>query len=359
MPKTPGANLTTIVREALDSVVTPSVRNAILDRALRAARRPQLPTDTEELDAFVQGPLHDTLLATLGSELGASVAAELTRVIAAARVSATQAEKRKVETVRPRRSMSRPKQAAAERTSRSTMPSRQFPANEPKTGLVPTGGTPREPGWLERQRRAVAPTLPATERVIPVKETPGTEAERRKAQTPPAPDESNTKGSTTRTAPSPQRPAVPQPTSTDYPRGTAAALGVIGTTSLKPTASARPTIFVATTDATLHGFFQAWLDLRAAVEPVSSATALMTRVSEIGSTRAVVVLDGRNPSIRPLSLAALGEELPPETKVVLWGVPTHVHAKMCSVSVLAERWLVYAGQTTPDELVAECARILG
>src|SRR5688572_11062188 len=102
MPKNPGANITSAVRETLDSVVTPSVRNAILDRALRTARRAQLPTEPRELDAFVQGPLHDTLVSSLGQQLGESVAAELERLVAVAGGRATPVPApRAKETVRP------------------------------------------------------------------------------------------------------------------------------------------------------------------------------------------------------------------------------------------------------------------
>jgi len=339
MAKQPGANITAVVREALDSVVTPSVRNAILDRALRAARRAQLPTEAQELDAFVHGPLHDTLLSSLGPELGSSVAVELERAVAAAK----QAErppppKVKAETVRPQRSPTRSKLAAT-RASRSTMPSREFPAPEPEDSLPPGSAAVRDHQWADKQRRGIAPTLPATQRVIPVKGSvePSAGARRKEA------------GSG----------APVHPRSDDYPRGTAAVLGVIGTSSVQPTASARPAVFIATTDTALLRFFQAWLDLRASVEPAPNASSLLIRLTEVAGTRAVVVLDGKSPSIRALTLAALAEELPEEASVVLWGVPTHVHARMCSITSLAEKWLVCAGHATPDEVVAECARLIG
>jgi hypothetical protein len=37
----------------------------------------------------------------------------------------------------------------------------------------------------------------------------------------------------------------------------------------------------------------------------------------------------------------------------------HVHARMCGISAVTERWLVCGGSSTPDEVVAECAKILG
>jgi hypothetical protein len=73
----------------------------------------------------------------------------------------------------------------------------------------------------------------------------------------------------------------------------------------------------------------------------------------------VVVLDGKNPGIRPLTLAALAEELPDGVNVVLWGVQMHVHARMCGISAVTESWLVCGGSSTADQVVAECGKLLG
>jgi hypothetical protein len=338
MARNPGGNITAAVREALDSVVKPSVRNAILDRALRAARRAQIPTDTVELEAFVQGPLHTTLLASLGPQLGASVAGELERIVLAAKQASTPpGEKQKAQTVRPRRSITRSKLPSADRGTRSTMPSRQFPTQAPGVVSLPPGSAvPRDQRWAEKQRRGIAPTLPATARVVAV------------SGSPPLPGDHGSVPA-----------GVAQPTSTDFPRGTAEVLGVIGTTSVQPTESARPTVLVLSTDTALLRFFQAWLDLRASVEAVMTSTTLLTKLFDPKRARTVIVLDGKNPSLRPLTLAALAEELPAGAKVLLWGVPTHLHARMRNVSTEVERWLVYAGHTTMYEVVAECAKVLG
>src|SRR3954463_9047710 len=86
MAKNPGGSkIVNAVRETLDSVVTPSVRDTILARALAAASRTELPTEPRELDDFLYGALQDTLVKALGPELGLSVSSELERITAAAR----------------------------------------------------------------------------------------------------------------------------------------------------------------------------------------------------------------------------------------------------------------------------------
>jgi hypothetical protein len=338
MPKNSGANITTAVRETLDSVVTPSVRNAILDRALRAARRAQLPTEPRELDAFVQGPLHDTLVSSLGPQLGESVAAEIERIVGVTDRAATPVPHSKQDTVRPGRPGSKPKMPVAVAPSRSTMPSRDFTG---RSELPPGSAVTRDKNWADRERRYLAPTLPVMKRVVPP----------RKGSNPRVPQASRA---------GTQPPRAPSlPTSADYPRGTAKALGVIGTRSLTPKeGGVEPVVLVVSSDPELVRSFQGWLEHRATVEPIAGASTLLARLPTV-ETRAVVLLDGKNPGIRPLTLAALAEEFPKGVEVVLWGVPTHVHARMCGISAAAERWLVCGGSSTPDEVVAECARILG
>jgi hypothetical protein len=328
-----GRNIVSAVRETLDSVVSPSVRDTILARALAEGHRKELPTEPEELDEFVQGPLHDSLVRSLGPELGMSVASELERIVTLASKDAAARSSRRPESQRPPR---RPSQSLSlkdlpptnpnpkRRVSRSTMPSRE--ATPPATlRPAPSMRAPHDEDWLAQQRRGVAPTMPAARR-----------------------------------APAAETSTVPphgSPSSDDYPAGTAKALGVLG--SIEPRPSGRPIVLVASTNVELLRSFQGWLDQRSSVEVVSSAVGLLKRLSETNASRAVVVLDGRHPSLRPLTLAALAEELPGHTKILLWGVPPHVHARMCSVASAAEKWLVAAGDTTSEEIVARCARLVG
>jgi hypothetical protein len=332
MAKTPGGrNIVSAVRETLDSVVTPSVRDTILARALAAAKRDEVPTAPGELEEFLQGALHDTLIKALGPELGVSVASELERITAVARKLTPAPEvprREQADTVRPG---ARPRAAPtnAPRKPRSTLPS---PEVVPETGVVRP-----DPRRSEKARRAMAPTLPAGRRVHAAEPV-----------APPAPREKSIHAK-----------GAPLPLSADYPRGVAKALGVIGTASVEPGPGRRPTVLLASTDPELVRLFQAWLDMRALVEETSGAKQLVMRLAELGGQRAVIVLDGKHPGVRPLTLAALADELPAGATVILWGVQPHLHARMCSISALAEKWTVYSGDATSSEVVSECAKIFG
>lgn len=322
MAKPGGRNIASAVKETLDSVVSPSVRDAILSRALNAGRMTQVPTDADALGDFVAGPLHDSLVQSLGPELGVSVTTELERVVA---LAAPQA-------VRPGRAESAPPArkpstkfgaVGSRRPSRSTMPSRDF--------LPPGSVVSKDKRWAETEARGISPTMPA-----------------QRAQD----DEIVGEGRS-------RRSGAGQPVSADFPVGTATALGVIGTASVEPSSGGRPLVYVASTDPELLRVFQAWLDMRAKVEAVKNMRELVVRLMASDASRVVVVLDGKNPAIRPLALAALAEEMNPSTQVLLWGVAPHLHAKMRNVSVATEKWLVYGADATTNELVARCAKIVG
>ncbi|HEX6278304.1 MAG TPA: hypothetical protein VFZ53_34900 [Polyangiaceae bacterium] len=306
-------------------MVSPSVRDAILARALAAGRVQQVPNDAEALGDFVQGPLHDSLVHSLGPELGVSVTNELERIIAIAapHAAAKEREPRPVEPVR-KPSTKLNAVGASRRPSRSTMPSRDF--------LSPGSAVAKDAQWAEGELRAISPTVPAgrTRQGEIVGEGRGA-----------------------------RRGGLGQPVSADFPAGTASALGVIGTASVEPSADGRPLVLVASTDAELLRVFNVWLAQRAHVEPVSGVRDLVVRVGGGGAPRVVVVLDGKNPSIRPLALAALAEELGDTFHVLLWGVAQHVHAKMRNVSAATEKWLVYGIEASPNDLAARCIKIVG
>jgi hypothetical protein len=326
-----GKNIASAVRETLDSVMSPSVRDAILARALAAGRMVQVPADAAALGEFVQGPLHESLVHSLGPALGVSVTTELERIVA---LAASHAPRQ----ASPQRDLSSPAAPAARKTStkmgavtgtrrpsRSTMPSRDF--------LPPGSVVSKDKGWADAELKGISPTVPVARGEAIVGEP--------------------------RRGPASRRGAPLQPVSADFPAGTATALGVIGTASVEPSSGGRPLVYVASTDPELLRVFQAWLDMRARVEAVAGVRELVAKLDANDAARVVVVLDGKNPAIRPLALAALAEDLNEQTQVLLWGVQPHLHARMRNVSVATEKWFVYGADATTNELVARCAKIVG
>src|SRR5688500_16117762 len=72
------------LRETLDSIVSPELRDRIIRSALQSAAMSQLPTHPSLFRQFLDGPMRESVLRTLGAELGGSVMNELSSVALAA-----------------------------------------------------------------------------------------------------------------------------------------------------------------------------------------------------------------------------------------------------------------------------------
>lgn len=321
------------VREALDSVVAPNVREALLQEALSRSFESELPTDPERLRTFVAGPLKSSLVRVLGDELGESVVVELDRLATIASVSPGERRTRSGNLrapVHPRRvtpthrsatpthrssaSLLRrsatPRPAAVRAISRSSPP----PASQPPAARE--SARPSQPSLI----RAHAPTIPVGKR-------------------------------TAQTAPSP-------PASMDYPRGTAAAFGIGGTVVSSAPTRRLPFVLVATLDLNLVRKLAAWLDPRAAVVRVRSAASLLHDLENAADAPSVIVLDCAQPSIRPVALAALADDLPATTKVVLWGATTEIEEHVRRVLPAASRWISVSGAALAKDVAARCAELV-
>lgn len=291
------------VRETLDSVVSPSVRDGILKSALASANLPEVPRTAAEFEDFLGGPLSSALVQSLGDEFGHAVTSELQRIAVIAKA-----------TVPP--VASGPRDPREKGDTRTTMRSRY-----------------RLDEDAERSPRAAL----ARQVLVPLDGKKLNEDQRR-APTDPAPP--------------------PLPDSTEYPAGTAKALGVMGTVSVNPSSQGLPLVFVASTDTDLLRCFEAWLQMRATVNPAPGVVPLLQGLELASHRRVVILLDCRNPSIRPTTLAAIAEELRPSTSVMLWGATAALTARLRAITPMTDQWLSFEGSATTNELVAKCAALV-
>lgn len=151
-------------------------------------------------------------------------------------------------------------------------------------------------------------------------------------------------------------PRALPPSSAQHPRGTAQALGVIGTSQAP--GRPLPLVLVATSDSSLARRFSALLDPRAEVRRVRNAAALVQEISDAGSARSVVVLDCNEPSIRPIALAALADDLPMPTRVIIWGASDEVRSELCLVSERAACFLYTGPESDPRDVADQCAELV-
>jgi hypothetical protein len=344
------------LRETLDSVVSPELRERIIDTALQSSAMMHLPGHPALFRQFLEGPLRESLQRFLGPELGGSVFAELSSMVSSAeRDWAARSSRPGAATGQGRRSSlpapgSAPPMAPAAhlRTPISAF-APGAPADQRPSPTMPSRGdsyrSPVPPRFFELD--------PPDASLAEQHETRRTDSylteeddEQRRAPTQPAPD----------SGPGELYP----PSSKNYPLGTANALGVIGTASVEPAHGRRlPVVLVASNNGDLVRNFGAWLDPRATVQRVRGTLAMLEDLASASDRRLVIVLDARAPSVRPLSLAAIADELPPGTQVLLWGVGADVYSKMLVVSSAVAKWLVCGTESPTAEVVAQCARLVG
>nr|HMR11752.1 hypothetical protein [Polyangiaceae bacterium] len=73
-PQNPAAQL---VRETLDAIVSPDIRDALVARALAEATQSEVPALGQEFLAFIDGPLRHAIEQGLGPALAESLLQEL------------------------------------------------------------------------------------------------------------------------------------------------------------------------------------------------------------------------------------------------------------------------------------------
>ncbi len=301
-----------LICETLDTVVTPSARDAILADALREGQLEVLPTDPEELDRFLGGPLCDALVRGLGPELAVSVLEEL-----------EQLRKRVIEAPGSGRPSRRPQR------STSTPPRRNTPAHRMMAVRRPSQSSPST---------ATPPTPPVPTMIPPPKTS--RPAMPRVGSSPPS------SGTIS-------RPAMPWG-SDEYPSGTVP----VGIESVTEIVAAGAHVLVASTDVVLLQRLTPWLDAHAELMQLVSIRELVRDLEVLAESRVAVLVDCRRPSIRPTAIAALADELPTSVSVILWGPSPEQERAVLAVSPAVGRWTIVRGDVRPKELALRCAEIV-
>jgi hypothetical protein len=317
------------IRETLDAVVAPMVRDALIHDALAVAGLTALPEDNDAIRSFARGSLFAVMEQALGAELAQSVVDEI------------------LVTIHPVT-----EDAAAE--SRS-------PTTPRVPGIPPTRASalPTRPSSPPLLRRSVPPgfaNLASAETAASV---------RSRAASTPFPVR---RGTTPRVSeiPLPAWPTGfnshirPHQTEADPPpsgmtRG--ASVTPPPPTKVRATAVEAPFVLVSTEDASLFQTLSEWFGNRARVCRVRTPTDLVRLLDGASGIRAIVILDGKSPSIRPAALVALLEDLP-TVEVVLCRAAAAIEHVILSASAATERWLIYREPASLDHVAAECLRLV-
>ena len=308
------------VREALDSVVAPGLRDAILGAALAETDGHEIPVDVSGFRAFVRGPLRRAVALAVGEALTGPLMDELERIGCSipptGRPPPPERRSRGVSRSRrpsgPHRSLSPPRFASAPSRRRTSSPVPAVlqstpPFSSATSSELPPPGSPEADALVE-----------ATRDIGSLAELPDLHDYTARVSEPSGPlDESL----------SPMRspfdsgelPFVLEPRG--VPDGAPEeGLGVV---------------VVATRDQRLLRTLKEWLRDRARVVRVSNILDLMHHVA---GRDPLLVIDCNRPSVRPVAVAALAEELPTSTRVILWSPSEDDEQAVSMISPVTASW---------------------
>ncbi len=283
------------LRETLDSVVTPAVRDGLLERALSLAGLDQTPANPPEFAHFLAAPLRLAMSEALGPELSDTLIAELEHL------------------VRP-----------------SFRPGQSAPKPPERTGSKPIGAVTLKKSRVNevdppsQPRHAEQPGLPPMRAPTPLPRTEPTKA----ASSAPA----------------------SSPVSHSYPNGIAETLGLEG--SGAPSSAGRTRIFLATRRDEFQRRFESFLSETTRVSRVDDVLDLVRRL-EGNTERSLLVVDCKQSSLRPIALAALADDMPTNVRVILWGASRSLRTQIAQLAPDAEGWLIVDGEDTDLHLLAK------
>lgn len=387
------------VLETLDSVVAPSVRDALLQVALQGYPEQELPREVDRLRDFANGPLRRALVQGLGAELAETLTEEIGRLLEVAapssgspRRASRSSGKLRAVTTPPRRSSPPPRSLTPPDGS-----PRRSPSPRPATlrslaarGLTPppySGKVSRPPPDDDAPELEVSEVLAdvdfedlpgLTESAPPIDDPladtdgprslgdlfpPSSHAEGYTTQSSPRKLTLGSSSSSTGPAPSSRNPddiKTPPWSSAEYPSAMARSMGMAGALPSSRPGQQRslPHMLVATKDPAMLRRITVWLDPRAAVMRVRSIIDLLHRIEDAAHARSVIVLDCRQPSVRPAALAALAEDLPLSTHVVLVGATPELMKKLADIAPSTSGWLALGSSARPKEIAARCVELV-
>ncbi|MEB2311252.1 MAG: hypothetical protein OZ921_01670 [Sorangiineae bacterium] len=296
------------LRETLDSVVSPTVRDAMLVQALRDASIDEIPSDPRAFRDFSDGPLRQVLERGLGAALADAVLDEIARLTdALGRADPG-----------PKRRSSVSSQLRAVRTSPcSSRPPQRRPSPRPATLRAMEQAMMTPPPW------SGPITKPPAEPLGAGSASGETRIGRIRADA--------------------STPVVPVSVSS-WPASSAPA--------------ELPRVLVLSRDADTVQRLSAWLEPQAVAVPVGGLRRLLDELDGVGRERVAILFDCRSPPIRATALAALADELPAAAQVVLWGASGDLTRALLAISPKTIDWVNCRGDARAKDVAERCSLLV-
>ncbi len=122
---------------------------------------------------------------------------------------------------------------------------------------------------------------------------------------------------------------------------------------------ALPLVLTATSNRDALAALRRYLTNAASVVHVPDLVGLLDALEEPEIVEPVVLIDCHNPTVHISSVAAIGEDLPRGTTVVLWGVDDATWQQLDRERAPACRWVRCSSEATTDDVGSLCSMLLG
>jgi hypothetical protein len=328
------------VREALGTLVSPQLYTQLVARALSSAHLSEIPEQGRGVAHWIQGPLLREVEAAVGADAAELVGQQLAPVIAYASAEPTKpSHERSPPTSEPRPDSER---AAASKLGTDRAAVRSAPyvrvasdraqarAGDRANERAPSDRAPQGPRGSSGSERS-APAERTTRNPF-ASETPTGVA--------PAPTRRQT-AETARSQPTPEQLArMNQAGHTARPAAPDASAGELRR------------VLVASSARAAVDSLQGYLRDTASVAEVSDLVGLLDALDDRTLRDPIVLLDCQRPTVHVTSIAAIGEDLPVGTTIVLWGVSDDTWSQLDRDRVPSCRWVRCSHEATPGDLGA-------
>lgn len=303
-------------------LVSPAMYGQLVSRALQASGLTEIPESGAAIAAFIEGALLREVEQSVGADAAELVAQQLAPIVAHASVSRVA---RVPSLAPPPRADKAAGSGKAERAKKSSPSKKSTPSDK----AAPTGrdafGSEQPTGVANAPKpRARRSDLARTARLKLTRE------QMDQLKDPDSKSPRNDPGHTAR----------PEPGSSADTRP-------------------RTQLFGASADGEAMRALGVYLMGSAHVSQVDDLVGLLDAIEEPGLHEPIVLLDCRRPTVHVTSIAAVGEDLPRGTTIVLWGATEEAWRELDRDRLPNVRWVRCSAEATTDDVGSLCQMLVG
>jgi len=329
-----GGLISRAVREALGTLVSPQICEQLIKRSLIAQGLTAIPETGIQIGEWLEAGLRPEVETVVGPDAADLVMMQLGPIAAYAAIS------------QPKQA---PKPAAAPRTRSARPPPSErtsFPSDEPDRATN-LRVNPQDTDWSTFDMPAAAPASARDDFLFDSSPPTG-----------PIPTYQSSPDMAVRTLP-PGRPvsdraapandvalytARPQPAEIDPVLSQGPAL---------------PTVLAATSDMGDLEALKRYLGGSASVVHIPDLVGMLDALDEQGIVEPIVLIDCQRPTVHAKSVAALGEDLPRGTTVVLWGADDNTWEQIDRDRTPGCRWVRCSREASTSDVGSLCSMLIG